>query len=589
MASTAGMARRQAVAALEAASVALEILDDPGFRKSVWRNAARALADFPGDFDDLLARRRLTDIPGIGKSLAALIEAIAANGSHPELDEVLAKLPPGLLELLKIDGIGPKKLQQLWMLHGIASWADLKTAIDTGRLGSFKGFGAKTAEKIHISMLFLDEQRGKRLITDARGLAASLTEALAAVDATLEVQAAGQLARACEVVDALELRVIGEEVEGLAEEVLGAIDPKGEVQFEDTQLRFQIDHTPVRIDLIERSRLSQSAGAGSIVHRVLQDSAPEHRAELRRRATAQGLALAADALQDTAGRALALHDAAEFYSRLGLPFIPPALREGRHEFALADGPGIPPAFAFTDVVGCVHNHTTESDGRHSLEQMVAAARALGLRYFGVADHSQSARYANGLLPNRLLEQTENIDGLNRRLAGEGADFRVLKGVESDILEDGALDYEDWVFERLDYVVASVHSRFNLDAAAQTKRIVRAIEHPATRILGHMTGRLLLTRPGYPLDRRAIFAAAAEHGVAIEFNCHPQRLDVDWRYMQEIKASGAKVIISADAHSTQDLEYLKLGAELINKGGLEKGDILNTRSAEELLAGWGRTA
>lgn len=577
------MSKSRVIAVLEEAAAALEILDDGGFRKMAWRNAARALDDFAGDYDNLLALHKLTQIKGIGDGLARMIETIEQTGSHPEIDQVKAKLPPGLLEILKVDGIGPKKLQQLWMLHGIQNFAQLKAAAEKGQLSKMKGFGAKTSDKIQASILFVEQQRGKLLITDGRALAAKLIDSIHEVDAELQVEWAGQLARHCEIVDCIELRVCGDDVEGLEEAVLGAINPSGDCQFENGALRFALEHTPVRIDLLPPPDQAGPSGPGSVVWRIAQDSAPEHFAELRRRAAQKQWTLSHESLLDAAGKPLAPADPAAFYALLNLPAIPAPLRENIHEFALADGPGIPLPLAFADLQGCVHNHTTESDGRQSLPEMVAAARALGLTYFGVADHSQAAAYARGLSPDRLLRQTEEVDGLNRRLKLEGVDCLVLKGTESDILEDGALDYEDWVLDRLDYVVASVHSRFGLDQAAQTKRLVRALEHPKTCILGHMTGRLLLERAGYALDRAAIFQAAAAHQVAIEFNCHPQRLDVDWRYMQEFKALGGKFILSADAHSAQDLQYLKLGVDVIQKAGLAPADILNTLSGPDLLA------
>ena len=574
------MSKEKVMAILEEGAAALEILEDTGFKKVAWRNAARALDDCEGDFGNLLAQGKLTSIKGIGASLAQMLTTIAATGSHPEIAAAKAKLPPGLLDILKVEGVGPKKLQQLWMLHGINSMAQLKAAAESGRLKTFKGFGAKTADKIHASILFIEQQKGKLLITAARALAATLTSAIAGMDESLEIESTGELARNCEVVNAIGLRVIGDEVEGLSEELLGAINPTGDVQFDETTLRFSVDGTPVTIELAARAEL---ATPEFIVRKIVQDSAPTHLARLNKIAQARGLALTPVALKDSAGKELAITSEQDFYQRLGLPFIPPALREDVVEFTLAEKNAVPPSLTFRDLIGCVHNHTTASDGRHTLEQMVAAARALGLHYYGIADHSPLAAYARGLSPDTLLRQTEDIDGLNRRLALEGVKFQVFKGTESDIREDGSLDYEDWVLQRLDYVVASIHSRFNLGREEQTQRIIRAIEHPATCVLGHMTGRLLLERAGYDIDRRAVFEAAAAHRVAIEFNCHPQRLDADWRHLHEVVALGGKVIISADAHSISDLEYLKLGVEVINKAGLSKQDILNCLPADELLA------
>jgi DNA polymerase (family 10) len=475
------------------------------------------------------------------------------SGTFDLHDELLNAIPPGLPEVLKVKGLGTKRTRRLWQELGITSLDELESAAEADRITSLSGFGAKTQANILENVQQLRAYESQWRLADAWSAAAPVLETLRGLEAVERAVPTGALRRGCETVEEIALLAATDAPaavrDGLADYV------EADVTAADGVLTTPLpDGAPLRLHLTTAARF------GTDWWRTTGSAA--HCAAFEAEYGAPGPHPDEDAL----------------FAAAGLSPIPPELRENSDELDAAARDALPDLLTVEDLRGSLHNHSTYSDGAASLRTMAEAARDLGVDYFGICDHSQSLQIAQGLAPDEVRRQHEEVQSINEALAGgDGASVRVFHGIESDILKDGSLDYDDEVLSLLDFVVASVHTGFNMTEDEATTRVVRAVENPHTRILGHPTGRLLLVREGYPLDHERVIEACAEHNVALELNANPYRLDLDWRWVRRATDRGVLISINPDAHATDELEYVRWGVRVGRKGWLTAEHCLNAKS------------
>jgi DNA polymerase (family 10) len=535
------------------------------YRAKAYSRAAESLLTLAEPLDELAAQDRLQEIPGVGEAIADIITKMHRTGTHPNLEAMRKEIPAGVLEMLAIPGLRPDKVLKIYKTLGIESLAELEGAARADRIKATKGLGASLQTKILHNIEIAKSGERKLHMHRAAALLENAAKSLRRVRPGLEkVTVAGDLRRGCELIHNLALVAQADALEDGPTTLTSSGDLK--------------------------VRLTDEKHYGASL--LFATGSEHHLEELRALAKCKRLKLDARGLWR--GRTLiASKTEADIYKRLGLQYIEPELREGGDEIARALKGTLPSLVSDSDIRGILHAHTNASDGVDTLAAMAEATRKRGYQYFGVADHSKSAHYAGGLSVDEIAQQHRAIDRLNKSF---GNDFHIFKGIESDILADGTLDYDDDVLARFDFVVASVHSRFKLDPIAQTDRIVRAVSHPRTTILGHMTGRQLLRRPGYELDIEKVLKACAKHGVAVEINANPWRLDLDWRWHGRALELGCLMSINPDAHSTEEIDLTRWGVEMARKGGVPADRILNcltlsefTQFLRERRATWAQAA
>jgi DNA polymerase (family 10) len=498
----------------------------------------------------------LDKIEGIGKGLASKIIELLQTGELKELNEILEKTPEGVVEMLAIKGIGPKKIFIIWRTLGIESIGELYYACNENRLIEAKGFGLKTQEEIKNAIEFKLAANGRFLYAQVEGFAKTLFTQLSDWTAKIEQSAllgfAGQYRRACEIIDELELVIGAEQIDTLKQN-LPAFEALSLIEAENSFICTTEAGFRIRIHTVEKVNF--------YLHWFKLTGNTEHVEKV--------LALA--------GNGPFLNEE-EIYSKAGLSFIAPELREDFDEIELAKANKLPTLIEYEDLKGSLHNHSTWSDGVHTLEQMAVYCKEnLNLQYLGICDHSKTAVYAKGLNEQRVFGQHQEIDELNKKLAP----FKIFKGIESDILSDGSLDYSDDILKTFDFVVASVHSNLRMDEAKATARLLKAIENPYTTILGHPTGRLLLSRAGYPIDYKKIIDACAANKVVIEINANPLRLDLDWRWHRYALEKGVLLSVNPDAHRTEGFHDMHYGILVARKGGLSADKCLNAFTLDEI--------
>jgi DNA polymerase (family X) len=557
---------------LEQIAAFLELKGENPFRIRAFRTAARAIAGFNGDLRQGLEDGSLAAAKGVGPATLQIAAELINTGRAGMLEELREQIPPGLVEMLSIAGLGVAKIRQIHDVLGIDSLPDLEAAAMDGRLARLPRFGQKTSENIIKGIAFLRQASAYRLSHHAADEAEGLRTALAKLPGVTAAFVAGDVRRRAEVVRDLVMVLVADVAPGELFKRLSQHPGVHEFAGQDERrltLRFAggataqiIVTTPVNVGAV----LVQATGS------------EQHVAQLAAHAFARGLALTGAALW-RGSEFVYTPDEESLYRALGLAYIEPELREARGEIAAAERGELPRLVERGDLRGFLHCHTRYSDGSNSVEELALACKAAGYQWIGVTDHSQAAAYAGGLKPDDLLRQADEIDEVNARLEG----MRVLKGVEADILADGRVDFEDRVLERLDFVIASIHSRFNMTAAEMTSRLLTAMDSPYLTIIGHPTGRLLLSRDPYGLDLDLVVEKAAERGVALEINADPHRLDLDWRVLKRVREGGVMVSIGADAHSVAGIGHVEYGIGMARKGWLGATDILNTRSAEEFTA------
>lgn len=545
----------------------LELKGESPFKSNAYYNAARTIEALSEDIAELVASGRIQELKGIGTALAEKLAELVGTGRLRYYEELKGSVPEGLLEMTAIPGMGPKKIMAVWQQLGITTVGELEYACVENRLVGLPGFGQKTQEKIMQGILQLKKRRGYHLYAHVIGEVEQIAKALAATPGVSQVEVVGELRRRMEIVRSIELLVAAEGPDRVLE-TLGRMENIGGLRRERAVVSGKSGlGLPVIVSVA--SKIAAHALLLSIGSQAHLDmlAARAARMGVRWNLDPQAGELAPEADSESA-----------LYEAVGLPFIEPELREGMGEIEAAEARRLGPLVEPRHIQGIFHNHTTYSDGSASLEDMVAAAKALGYRYIGISDHSQSAFYANGLKEDRIREQHAAIDALRKRVTG----IAIFKGIEADILADGSMDYPDDVLARFDFVIASVHSRFNLSEEEQTARVIRALSNPLVTMLGHPTGRLLLSREGYRIDMKRVIDAARQHGKVIEINANPHRLDLDWRLCAYAKAQGVKVSINPDAHATDGLRDVPFGVNVARKGGLAPADVVNTLGPDEIL-------
>jgi DNA polymerase (family 10) len=558
----------------------LEIDGGDSFRIRSYHRAAEAVEQTTVDLMDAAAdTARLLEIPGIGKGMAANLQAIAETGTLPLRDELLAKYGNGLLELLKLPGMGPKTVALLWDAAKIGTIDELALAIDEGRLAGLPRMGPKQIEKLRKGIEDYRRSAGRFRIDVAEQAAHSLSAYLLAFDGIEKVTPAGSLRRGRETVGDLDLLVTGPACEleqtAAAVEYVAAypgihdIIVKGE-----NKISFHLSNG-LQVDV----RLLPAASYGAALQYFTGSKA--HNVALRQRALKMGYTLSEWALARLSdGTAVAAATEEEVYAALGMDWIPPELRENMGEIEGAAHRSLPRLIERVDIRGDVHMHTTATDGHNTIREMAEAALALGYGYIAITDHSQALGMANGLDEKRALEHIRRIREVESQMEGR---IRVFTGIEVDILADGSLDLDDEVLAQMEVVIASVHSHFAQPREEMTARVIRGIENPNVRILGHPTGRLLLRREPFALDMGLVLRRAAELGVAMEHNAAPERLDLNDRDLRLAKELGCKIVISTDSHDIRHLAKMDYGVRQLRRAWLGPEDVLNTREAEGFLA------
>jgi DNA polymerase (family 10) len=513
---------------LELTSKLMELHGENEFKARALKNAAYRI--YKNNIDlSFQTKEELEKMELIGKSLAAKIVEFRENGSTKELNKLLEKTPPGVIDMLGIKGLGPKKVAQLWKELEIESVGELYYACNENRLTDLKGFGEKSQESVKESIEFKQANSGKyhyaRIIDEAEKIVSELKEKFN----TPLISLTGEIYRKCEVLEKLEI----------------LIGSKNKIH-----LNFDIK-IPVIIYYCDPDNF--------FIELVKSSSNKRHW----------------DELFSSINEEVKYESEEEVYNNCGIQFVIPEQREGSFEIEASRNKTLNQALHFSDLRGALHNHSKYSDGQNTIEEMALRCKEIGLEYFGIADHSQSAFYAGGLKPEKIIEQHEEIDRLNEKLYP----FKIFKGIESDILNDGSLDYEEDVLKKFDYVVASIHSNLKMNEEKAMVRLIRAIENPYTTILGHPTGRLLLARPGYPINHEKIIDACAANGVSIELNAHPFRLDIDWKWIPYCMNKGVMISINPDAHHVDGLTDMHFGVYSARKGNLSKDFCLNAKNLE----------
>jgi DNA polymerase (family 10) len=562
------MPGRNIVAILDEIGTLLEIKGENPFKSRAYFNAARALAGLE-KLDEVVSEGKLRDIKGIGEAIAAKITEYHKTGKMNYYEELKQEVPGSLLELTGVPNLGPKKIKALFEELHITNVGELEYACRENRLVNLTGFGEKTQEKILKGIEFIKKHKGEHLFGDVYPDSAVLSDKLKELVPGGLVEVCGSIRRRKEVVKDMDILAAGDDREAisLAFTALPGIEEiylTGETK---TSCRLI---SGVDVDL----RVVNTAEYPCAL--LYFTGSKEHNVRLRGIAKRKGLKLNEYGLFD-GDRPYAVGSEEDVYRELGLAYIPPELREDMGEIEAARSGGLPELVGESDIRGVFHIHTSFSDGSESLERMVGAARKLGFAYIGISDHSKSAYYAGGLKKDDLERQWDLIDGLNERLDG----FRIFKGIESDILPDGSLDYDEDILGRFDFVIASIHSNFKLKGDDQIARVVRAMENPHMTMLGHPTGRLLLSREGYDIDMKTVIDEAAKRHVILELNASPYRFDIDWRHLPYAKMRGVMISINPDAHNSAGIAEVFYGVGIARKGWQEKKDILNTRTTDEV--------
>lgn len=545
----------------------LEIQGENPFKVRAYYAAARALAGLTENVRSLVEQKRLREIPGIGQALEEKITQLVMTGRLEAYEELRRQVPAGVLEIMNIPSVGPKKAHALWKELGITSIEELRKACQENKLLNLKGFGEKTQKKILEGIEFSERHRGQYLLSEALPEARRLLAHLESLEGVVRASLAGSLRRWKEVVRDIDLLASSDNPERVMESFLKAGEISRVLARGETKTSVLL-HSGLQVDL-RVVRDDQFACALAYF-----TGSKEHNVALRQIAQKRGLKVNEYGIFE-GDRLLPCKDEAEFYGRLGLPYIPPELRENTGELDLKETPQL---IGFKSLKGIFHTHSTWSDGTADIRAMAEKARSMGYRYMGLSDHSKAAYYANGMDEKRLLKQLEEVDRLNRRMK----DFRILKGLECDILPNGDLDLSPEILGRLDFVIGSIHSRFELSESEMTHRVCRALANEHLDILGHPTGRLLLSRPGYRIDLDRVIETARRHGKVIELNAHPNRLDLDGVHCRRAKERGVLVSINPDAHAISEIENVEYGIGTARRGGLEERDVLNTRDLDAVL-------
>jgi DNA polymerase (family 10) len=566
---------------LELIADLLEFQGANPFRVRAYRNGARTIREYPEQMQAIAADadRELTDIQGVGKDLAEKITTLVTTGSLPMLEELQAQVPHSVLALLRIPGLGPKKAAALFKELNIATLDQLRAACEAQEIRKLKGFAAKTEEAILAGIGLAMTAEVRMFWAEADEYARAIKADLAASPSIVQLEVAGSYRRGKETIGDLDFLVVANDVDAAMDHFAQIVNPGGVIGRGPTKISARTE-AGLQVDM--RVVPAESFGAALVYFTGSKD----HNIVLRGLAKDRGLKINEYGVFRVDEKAGAKQNAdpiagrteEDVYATLGLPWIPPELREARREFEWAAAGKLPKLIELDDLCGDLHMHTTETDGKATLQEMVATAQSRGLKYIAITDHSKRVTMARGLDAARLRAQWTKIDAFNRTLRG----FKVLKGVEVDILEKGGLDLDDDVLAEADWVVASVHYGQNQPRAQITERILGALENPHVRAIAHPTGRLINRRKAYEVDLEAVFKAARANGKMLELNSSPHRLDLDDVACATAKSFGIPIVISSDAHSTEGLGVLRYGVQQARRAGLTKDDVANTRPLAEFM-------
>jgi DNA polymerase (family 10) len=575
------MDKKEIAAILEQMGTILELQGGNPFKSRAYHTASRAVEGLADDIRALVESGEILEVPGIGKSISVIIGDLVTKGRSHEYDEMRSSIPAGLLEMLAIPGVGPKKVKFLYDTLKISSLAALEQAAHEDRLSTIKGFGAKTQQNILKGIESVRKRSNKFLYAVALDAASPVFSVMKKQKGVLRAEVGGSLRRRKEVIGDIDI-------------VLSAADR------DRARLMQKFVSHPEVLSIVAQGETKSSVVLNAGINcdlRIVDDreypfalnyftGSKEHNVEMRSRARRYGWSLneygfsvlGQEEKRGRAKRIVRCREESDIYKALDLAYVPPELRENMGEMQAAEKGELPSLVTERDIRGTFHCHTTYSDGTSTLTEMVSAAKKRGWEYFGIADHSKIVAYARGLTEDRVHEQMKEIDALN----AADSTLRVLKGTECDILVNGELDWSDRIMAGFDYVVASVHSGFSMSEREMTRRIIKALKNRYVTMLGHPTGRVLLSREGYPVNMVEVIQAAADYGKVIEINGHPNRLDLDWRLCKHAKEKGVTIAINPDAHNVNGLDHVNLGVGIARKGWLEPGDVLNTMPLQKVL-------
>jgi DNA polymerase (family 10) len=575
------MDKKEISTILDEMGTILELQGANPFKSRAYHNAARVVEGLTKDVTELVESGEIGEVKGIGETIAGVISDLVHSGRSKEHQSLRKAFPEGVLDMLKIPGLGPKRVKLIYEKLKIRSLGELEKAAQANRLASLEGFGEKTEENILKGIESLRKRGQKSLYPKAAEAAKRVYDLLMKRKEIVRGEIAGSLRRRKEIIGDIDIVVSAKDAHRAA--IMEVFTTHPDVE-----------------SVVARGETKSSVLLRSGINcdlRIVNDGefpfalnyftgSKEHNVEMRSRAKKYGWSLneygfSELGVEQKRGRAKQIvkcRDEADIYKALDLTYIPPELRENMGEIEASGNRVLPRLIEEKDIKGTFHCHTTASDGANTLDEMVQAAIALGWEYLGIADHSKAVAYAHGLTEERVYGQQKEIDSLNLRLKN----FRIFKGTECDILPNGELDWSEKVLESFEYVVASVHSSFRMTQADMTRRIIKALKNKYVTMLGHPTGRLLLSREGYPVDLVQVINAAADYGKVIEINAHPTRLDLDWRLCKYAKEKGVMLAINPDAHTTEGLSDVFFGVGIARKGWLEKKDILNAQSEHSVL-------
>ena len=563
------MDNKEIARVLEEIAELMEIKGENPFKVRAYHNGARVIEGLPENAAELVEKGTLRQIKGIGEGLSATIAELVEKGDSAQHKELKKSLPAGLLDILGIPGLGPKRAKALYDQLSIKSVSELEKACQNNKLVSLDGFGEKSQAKILEAIKHHNKTAGYFLISQAVEDSGKFVTYLKKKQGVLKIEVAGSVRRAKEIVHDVDILVATAKHRAV-HEAFTSYPEVVQILAEGATKSSVILKSGIQADL---RTVSAKEFPCALYYFT---GSKEHNVATRTIAKKIGIKINEYGLF-RGSRLLPCKDEADIFKKIGLRYIPPELRENSGEIEAAKKGSLPDLLEAKDIKGVFHVHTTESDGTASLENMVRTAVRLGYEYVGISDHSKTAVYANGLSEERVKRQQGAMDRLQKKFK----QIRIFRGIESDILGDGSLDYSDKILRSFDFVIGSIHSRFKMTEKEMTNRITRAMEHPQMTIWGHPTGRLLLGRAGYQVDFDALFETARKHGVAIEINANPQRLDLDWRLLRSAKAKGVRFAIDPDAHSMEGLSDTIFGVGIARKGWLEQSDVLNTMSAAEM--------
>ncbi|MCP3101842.1 DNA polymerase/3'-5' exonuclease PolX [Myxococcus sp. K15C18031901] len=556
-------------------SLLLQLQGENAFRSRAYDQGADRILGLTQDLGPLVAEGRLESLPGIGPALAEKITELVTTGRMRYFDELRAKFPPGLLELMRLPDLGPRKVGALWRELGVGSVDALEQACREQRVRQLKGFGEKSEAKILEGIALYRRARGERkLLGDALPVAEALLERVRASPGVVRASLGGSVRRRAETVADVDIIASAADPGPVLDALATAPGVAAVLGKGDSKCSVRLTEGDLQVDL----RVLPDEDFATALHHFTGSKA--HHIRLRGMGHERGLKISEWGVHRDDGSKVSVKDEAALYALLDMQYVPPELREDNGEVEAALASQLPTDLVtLEDVQGAVHAHTTWSDGRNSLEEMARAAKELGLKYLTITEHSEAAIYAGGLKVDDLQRQWEEIDRVNEAVPG----VRLLKGIEVDILESGALDYDDRVLERLEVVIASVHVRHSMDEEQMTQRVLTALDNPFLHILGHPTGRLIQSREPYPLRMEAVLERAAERGVAVEINGKPARLDIKAEYVRKATRLGVRLVVSCDAHRREDLGNLAFAVATARRGWARRQDVLNTLPADRFLA------